>query len=71
MFGIYSEFCHSTSEVSERSEQRSEWNGRKFMQQKILARPHRGRGMSSVHPSVHPSVRLSVRPSVSDRYFVE
>jgi hypothetical protein len=45
-------FYHSTSE-------RSEWNGRKFTQKKILARPHRGRGMSSVCLSV----RLSVCPS--------
>jgi hypothetical protein len=42
----------------------SEWNGRKFTKKKILARPHRGRGLSSVRPSVRPSVRSSVRPSV-------
>jgi hypothetical protein len=30
----------------------SEWNGRKFTQKKIRARPYRGRGMLSVHPSV-------------------
>jgi hypothetical protein len=52
--------------ASEASE-RSEWNGRKFTQKKILARPHRGRGMSSVRPSVCLSVCLSVRL----RYFVE
>jgi hypothetical protein len=34
--------------------ERSEWNGRKFTQKKILARPHRGRGMLSVRLSVRP-----------------
>jgi hypothetical protein len=42
--------------------ERSEWNGRKFTQKKILARPHRSRGMSSVCLSVCLSVRPSVRP---------
>jgi hypothetical protein len=44
------------SEVSERSE----WNGRKFMQKKILARPYRVRGMLSVCLSVCSSFRPSV-----------
>jgi hypothetical protein len=47
------------NEVSERSE----WNGRKFIQIKILARPYRGRGGMA---SVCLSVCLSVRPSVTE-----
>jgi hypothetical protein len=52
---------HERSEQKKRAKEvseHSEWNGRKFTQKKILARPYKGRGMSSVHLSVCPSVHF-------------